>query len=79
MSNEITPRKTLKYDENNLPYIDLGKYKMRLEREEPTNEVLEKARIELRETPEIVEKAFKELRELIKRELDYFFKFVSYT
>ncbi|CAD7079710.1 unnamed protein product [Hermetia illucens] len=68
MSNEITPRKTLKYDENNLPYIDLGKYKMRLEREEPTNEVLEKARIELRETPEIVEKAFKELRELIKQE-----------
>lgn len=68
MSDDKAPRKSLKYDENNVPYIDLGKYTIRLERDEPTEEAKEKARIELRETPEIVEKACKELRELISKE-----------
>lgn len=64
----MTPPVTasLKFDDNQLPYIDLGSAVIRLEKEDPPEWALEKARNELRETPEIVEKAILELRQLIQ-------------
>jgi len=60
---------TIKYDDNNLPYIDLGNgVAIRMEKEEAPEWALEKARQELREEPEIMEKAIKELRELLQNE-----------
>lgn len=56
----------LKFDRNNQPYIPLGELTIRLENEEPTDDVKEKARRELRETPEVVVAAIDELRDLIK-------------
>lgn len=58
----------LKFDANNLPYIPLGELTVRLENEEPSDAVREKARIELRETPEVSAAAIDELRALIKGE-----------
>lgn len=63
MSAEIL---AIKYNENNVPYIGLGKHEIRLESEPPTEAILEKARKELREVPEIVEPAIVELRELLQ-------------
>jgi hypothetical protein len=59
---------SIKYGEDKLPYVDLGDgYKIRLEYEEIRDEkYLEKARIELRETPEVKEEALKKLKELLK-------------
>lgn len=57
---------SVKYNENNVPYIGLGEYEIRLESEQPSDAVMEKARTELRELPEIVEPAIAELRELLK-------------
>lgn len=54
----------LKYDENKVPYIQLGHLKVRLEDEEPTEEIKEKARVELRETPDVVKPAVEEMRRL---------------
>jgi len=58
-----------------IPYIDLGDgYMIRLEYEDLNDEkYIEKARNELRETPEVVEKAIEELRQLIKDEKDFTF------
>lgn len=56
----------LKFDANNLPYIPLGELTVRLESEEPTDLVKERARTELRETPEVSAAAIDELRALIK-------------
>lgn len=56
----------VKYTENNVPYIALGEHELRLEAEPPSEAILEKARTELRELPEIVEPAVNELRELLK-------------
>lgn len=44
---------TVKYNENNVPYIGLGEHEIRLEAEAPSEAVMEKARNELRELPEI--------------------------
>ena len=54
-----------------IPYIDLGEgYKIRLEYEDLNDEkYIEKARNELRETPEVVKEAVEELRQLIKGEI----------
>lgn len=59
---------SIQYGDDKLPYIDMGKgYTIRLEYEEVTDEkYLEKARVELRETPEIKEQAIKELKELLR-------------
>lgn len=56
------------YDEKEIPYIDLGEgYKIRLEFEDLIEDVyIEKAKKELRETPEVVKAAVEELRALIK-------------
>ncbi|XP_055298216.1 alpha-tocopherol transfer protein [Sitodiplosis mosellana] len=59
---------TVKYNENNVPYISLGAHEIRLESEQPTEAVLEKARVELREQPEITGPAIAELREMLKGE-----------
>lgn len=55
----------LKYDDNKVPYIQLGHLKVRLEDEEPTDEVKEIARIQLRETPDVVQPAVEEMRQLV--------------
>lgn len=57
---------TVKYNENNVPYIGLGDHEIRLESDPPTEAVMEKARNELRELPEITEPAIAELREMLK-------------
>lgn len=59
---------SIQFGEDKIPYIDLGRdYKIRLEYEDITDEkFLEKARKELRESPEIVKNAIEELRNLIK-------------
>jgi hypothetical protein len=61
---------SIKYSENNLPYIHLENgYKIRLEDEEIQDEKYkEKAAKELRETPEIKQQALNEIKELIKSE-----------
>lgn len=60
----------IRLGEDNVPYIDLGNgYKVRLEYEEVTDEgSIDKAKNELRETPEIVAEALAELRRLLKAE-----------
>lgn len=62
---------SIKYGEDKLPYVDLGDgYKIRLEYEEIRDEkYLEKARIELRETPETKAEGLKQLKELLRGEL----------
>lgn len=57
---------TVKYNENNAPYIGIGDHEIRLESEPPKEAVLEKARNELRELPEITGPAIAELREMLK-------------
>lgn len=65
----------LKFDENHLPYIDVGDNAViRMEKEDPPEWALEKARTELRETPEIIQSAIKELRELIQSKFGIFSK-----
>lgn len=60
---------SVKYDENNSPYIGVGDHKIRLENEQPTEAVLEKARNELREIPDVTGPAIDEFREMLKGEL----------
>lgn len=60
---------SVKYNENNVPYIGLGEHEIRLESEPPTEAVIEKARIELREQPDITGPAIVELREMLKGKL----------
>lgn len=63
---------TTKYDENRRPYVEISNgYCMRLEHDDVTEEYKEKARKELRETPENVEKGLKELRELLSSKLTF--------
>lgn len=57
---------SVKYDENNLPFIGIGDHKIRLENEQPTEAVMEKARNELREVPDVTGPAIDELREMLK-------------
>lgn len=60
----------LKFDENKVPYLDLGNgYSIALEGEEYTDAISkEKAARELRETPDVVEKSLQELRSLLQEE-----------
>lgn len=57
---------SVKHNENNVPYIALDGCEIRLENEQPSEAIMEKARTELRELPEIVEPAIAELREMLK-------------
>lgn len=52
-------------NDDGVPYIQLGKYQIKLEKEELTEELKAKAKKELRESEDIVEQGFKELRALI--------------
>lgn len=58
----------ISYDDNQLPYIDLGSAKIRMDKEQAPEWALKKAQDELRELPGIKEAAIKELRELIQAE-----------
>jgi hypothetical protein len=49
-----------------LPKLMIGHTEFDFNPNEPNQELQEKARLELRETPEIVEEGFKVLRELLK-------------
>lgn len=69
-TNTRSQMATLKFDENKVPYIDLGKdYYVRLENDEFTDvKSKEKAARELRETPEVVAEALKELKAKLQEE-----------
>lgn len=57
---------TMKYDEEKMPFIDLGNGSIvRLESEEISDKCRETARIELRETEEIKNAAIEELKHLL--------------
>uniref|UniRef100_U5EUE2 Putative transporter n=1 Tax=Corethrella appendiculata TaxID=1370023 RepID=U5EUE2_9DIPT len=60
----------IKYDDNKLPYIDLGlDYRIQMETEEYDDELsLEKGKREIREYPDIVQNGFKQLRILLEAE-----------
>lgn len=62
---------SIQFGEDKIPFIDLGDgYKIRLEYEDLTDEkYIEKARNELRESPEAIRTGIEELRALIKGEL----------
>lgn len=69
MSCQTSTTAMLKFDDNQVPYIDLGNnYVIGLERGEAADWALEKAKRELRESPEIKNQAIKELKELIAKE-----------
>lgn len=59
---------SIEIGEDKIPFIDLGNgYKIRLEYEEIQDEkYFEKAKNELRESPELVKESMEKLRELIK-------------
>uniref|UniRef100_A0A6E8VXQ7 CRAL/TRIO N-terminal domain-containing protein n=1 Tax=Anopheles coluzzii TaxID=1518534 RepID=A0A6E8VXQ7_ANOCL len=61
---------SLKFDDNNVPYLDLGDgYRIALEGDEYTDaKAKEKAARELRETPDVVEQSLQELRSLLQEE-----------
>ncbi|KAG8234479.1 hypothetical protein J437_LFUL014347 [Ladona fulva] len=53
-----------------LPKIQLGNFVLQFELEDLDDELQEKARKELRETPELTKESLQELRELLKEEAD---------
>jgi predicted nucleic acid-binding protein len=63
-------RMSILRDEKDIPFIDLGEgYKIRLEFEDITEDkYIEKAKLELRETPDVVATAVETLLALIKGE-----------
>lgn len=63
MSTEIS---CIEYFRDKAPYIQVGDYEIRLESDPPSEAVLQKARNELREVPEITAPAILELREMVK-------------
>ncbi|KAF2904399.1 hypothetical protein ILUMI_01776 [Ignelater luminosus] len=54
--------------EDDVPFVQLGQYKLRLDLEDLDEEFRERSRIELRETPEVVEKSLARLKELLEAE-----------
>lgn len=62
---------SIQFGEDKIPFIDLGDgYRIRLEYEDLTDEkYIEKAKNELRESPEAIKNGIEELRALIKGEL----------
>lgn len=62
---------SIQFGEDKIPFIDLGDgYKIRLEYEDLTDEkYIEKAKNELRESPEAIKNGIEALRALIKGEL----------
>lgn len=71
---------SIEFTDKNIPFINLGDgYEIRLEYENITEEkYLERAKNELRESPETVEVGIKELRELIKSKLIIILDFALY-
>lgn len=57
---------SLEMGEDEVPFIKIGDEILRLDLEELDQEIAEKARIELRETPEIVEESLEILKTLLK-------------
>lgn len=58
---------SLKYDSKGLPFVMWGDYVIKLEKMPLTEDIyIEKAKKELRETPENVEKGLEVLRKLLK-------------
>ncbi|RZC39186.1 retinaldehyde-binding protein 1, partial [Asbolus verrucosus] len=51
--------------EDNVPFVQVGEHQLRLDLEELNEEYKERAKNELRETPEIIESALRKLREYI--------------
>jgi hypothetical protein len=51
--------------EDNVPFIQLGDHQLRLDLEDLDETYKERAKNELRETPEVVENALRQFRELI--------------
>lgn len=62
----VTASSVFLSDLKELPTLVVGDLQLRLECEEPSPEMKEIARKELRETPEVVEAAKQELRDLLK-------------
>lgn len=58
---------SIKFDHHNSPYIDVGGgYVIRVETEPLDEKMQERAKVELRETPENIEAALVELRALLQ-------------
>ncbi|XP_075214509.1 alpha-tocopherol transfer protein-like isoform X2 [Lycorma delicatula] len=64
----IDGQEILLSDIKELPCIEIGKFILRLDVEQPSSEVMEIARKELRETPELVKDSIEALRDLLKEE-----------
>lgn len=58
--------------EDNVPFIQLGTYQLRLDLEELNEEEKERAAEEIRETPENIEYGLKKLRQLVEGKLSLF-------
>lgn len=57
---------TVEVGEDNVPFLQLGKYVLKLDEEAFDGKYIEVARDEFRETPENVENGLEQLRKLIK-------------
>lgn len=53
-------------DIKEIPTVTIGSYTLRLEVEEPSSELLEKGRKELRETPDLASQSITTLQDLIR-------------
>lgn len=53
-------------DEDDIPFVQLGNYKFKLDLEDLDEEYRERSRIELRETPEVVEESLAQLKTLLE-------------
>ena len=56
----------LKFREDKTPFVDLGDSEIRLEDDKPSEAIVQKGVVELRETPEVIQAAIIELREMVK-------------
>lgn len=59
-------------DIKEIPTITIGSYTLRLEVEEPSPELLEKGRKELRETPDLASQSITTLQDLIRGAVVYY-------
>lgn len=67
---KIDGQDVLLSDLDELPCLNVGKFVVRLEVDPPSSELSEKARKELRETPDIVRESIAALRDLLKENKD---------
>lgn len=54
---------------DDVPFVQLGSYKLRLDLEDLDEEFRELSRVELRETPEVVEESLARLKTLLEGKL----------